>query len=213
MGVCASLLDLQPAATLTDAARQRERMDETLLAELGTPHACGLTLLAAPRDAVEAAEVDDDALARVLTIARRTYDYVIVDTFPMFDRIVVAVLDASDRAYIVLEGVVPTLLGGHKLLRLLGDFGYAESRQRIVLNRYARITGGVTPQDVAQRLGRAVDHVLPYDKRVIAAANSGEPLAMQPVGWFGYGKQLKSLVADVEQLRPLNGALSNGHVG
>jgi pilus assembly protein CpaE len=212
LGVCASMLDLQPTVTLTDAARQRERLDETLVAELAVPHACGLTLLAAPRDAVEAAEVDDDALARVLTIARRRFDYVIVDTFPMFDRIVVAVLDMSDRAYIVLESVVPTLLGGHKLLRLLSELGYAEARQRIVLNRYARVTGGVTPQDVAQRLGRNVDHVLPYDKRIITAANCGEPVALRRTGWFGYGKQLEQIVADVEGLHPDAHAQSNGHV-
>ncbi len=43
----------------------------------------------------------------------------IVDTFPMLDRAIVAVLDLSDRAYVVLENVVPTVLGGVKFLQVL----------------------------------------------------------------------------------------------
>ena len=46
---------------------------------------------------------------RVLLMARRTYDYVIIDTFPMFDRTVMTILDLCDRSYIVVENVVPTL--------------------------------------------------------------------------------------------------------
>lgn len=210
LGVCASMLDLQPAATITDAARQRDRLDATLLGELATPHSCGLMLLAAPRDAVEAGEVDDATVARVLTLARRRFDYVIVDTFPMFDRIVVAVLDMSDRAYIVLESVVPTLLGGSKLLKLLGGLSYPEDRQRIVLNRYANVTGGVRPEDVARRLGRTVDFVLPYDKRILTSANSGEPLVLRRTSWYGYSARVRRMVDEIEQWTMNGLATSNG---
>ena len=116
MGVCATMLDLKPVTTMTDAYHERDRLDETLLRQLATPHASGLHLLAAPADAVEAAYIDDEVMSRILTLARRTYDYVIVDSFPMLDRVMMAVLDLSDQAYIVLESVVPTVLGGAKLL-------------------------------------------------------------------------------------------------
>ena len=59
MGVCASMLDLKPATTMTDAYHERDRLDETLLRQLATPHDCGLHLLAAPADAVEAAYIDE----------------------------------------------------------------------------------------------------------------------------------------------------------
>src|SRR5262249_20610635 len=119
MGVAAALLDLKPATTLTDAIRERDRLDETLLRQVAVPHSSGLHLLAAPADAVEAAEIDDEAMSRILTLARRAYDFVFVDTFPMLDQVMMAVLDVSDRAYIVLESVVPTVLGIVRLLRLL----------------------------------------------------------------------------------------------
>jgi hypothetical protein len=76
MGVCAPLLDLQPPATLTDAVKERDRLDETLIRKLATPHRCGLDLLAVPANAVEAARVDDEVMARILTRARRACGYV-----------------------------------------------------------------------------------------------------------------------------------------
>jgi pilus assembly protein CpaE len=188
MGVCASMLDLRPTTTLTDAVRERDRLDETLLRQLATPHPTGLHLLAAPADAVEAAEIDDEVMARILTLGRRSYDYVIVDSFPLLDRVMMAVLDLSDRAFVVLESVVPTVLGAVKLLRLLDDLGFPRERQRVVLNRHATIPGGLSPGDVADRLGRKVDFVVPYQKQPAhrlprrpahrrGVADGGRPLA------------------------------------
>ena len=119
MGVGASLLDLTPATSLLDVVREADRLDEILLRQLAAPHSSGLHLLAAPDDAVAASEIDDEIISRLVTLARRTYDFVIVDTFPMLDRAMVAVLDHSDRAYVVLENVVPTVLGGVKFLQVL----------------------------------------------------------------------------------------------
>lgn len=200
LGVAASMLDLHPAATLTDAVRERDRLDETFIRQLAAPHESGLHLLAAPHSAVEAAEVDDELIAQVITLSRRAYDFVVIDTFPLFDRVVVAVLDLSERAYIVMENVVPTLLGAAKLLELLSGLGFPEDRQRLVLNRYASVAGGLKPLDVANRLNRAVDFVLPHDKRIVVAANTGRPYAMSPSRLWGFGPPLAALAADIESL-------------
>jgi pilus assembly protein CpaE len=200
MGVAASTLDLRPEATLTDAVRERDRLDETMLRQLAVPHQSGLSLLAAPNSAVEAAEINDEAISRIITLARRTFRYVIVDTFPLLDGVVIAILDLSDRAYIVLENVVPTLLGGVKLVELLAGLGYPPEGQRVLLNRYTSIAGSLRPEDVATRLGRSVDLVLPYDKHVLMAANTGRPYALSPSRFFGFGPPLKELIADVESL-------------
>jgi pilus assembly protein CpaE len=200
MGVCASMLDVRPPATITDAARQHDRLDETLLRQVAIVHSSGLHLLAAPSGAVEAAEIDDEFVIRLLTLARRAYDFVVVDTFPMIDRVMLAVLDLSDRAYVVVENVVPTLLGAIKFVELLDGLGVDRSRQRVVLNRFTSLPGSLPAADVAQRLGREVDFVLPADKHVVIAANAGEPYVMRASRWFGYGPPLRRLVADLDAL-------------
>ena len=178
-----------------------------MLRQLATPHASGLHLLAAPADAVEAAYIDDEIISRILTLARRTYDYVIVDSFPMLDRVMMAVLDLSDQAYIVLESVVPTLLGGAKLLKLLDELGVSSERVRVVLNRYMNFAGNLKPSDVVRLLGRPVDHVIPYKKGVVISANLGRPYILRAGRFFGFGRAVTRLIDEVADVSSI---LRNG---
>lgn len=197
MGVCATLLDLIPRTTIVDALHERDRLDETLVRELATPHASGVDLLAAPPDAVSAAGVDDELLSQVITMARRTYEYVVVDTFPLFDRLVISILDLSDRAYVVLENVVPTILSAAKLLQLLDQMQFPADRMRLIVNRFSTIAGNPSIADVADQLGRPVDHVLPLDSRVVTAANVGRPFALHPNWWSRLSYSHEQLVTDL----------------
>lgn len=202
MGVAAALLDVQPESTLSDAAAERDRLDVTMIRQIATQTPYGVHLLAAPRDAIEAMEVDDTLISRIITLARRNYDFVIVDTFPMFDRVVIATLDLSDRAYIVMENVVPTLLGAVTLLDVLERIGFPVERQKLILNRSQRIAGNLALSDIAARLNRPIDHLFPFDKQVIVAANSGEPIGARSVvfGFGGFLRPLRGLVDDVAAL-------------
>lgn len=197
MGVAAALLDVTPKTTLTDLARERDRLDATMVRQATAVHSSGLHLLAAPADAVEAMEIDDILLARIVNLAKQTYDLIIIDTFPMFDRVVVAALDLSDRAYIILENVVPTLLGGVKLLSVLERIGFPAEKQSVVLNRYQRLAGALSVEDVAERMQRDIRHVLPFDKRVMAAANCGVPIAMAMIKLGGFNRALTKLANDI----------------
>lgn len=217
MGVCASMLDLKPSLTISDALRQRERLDETLIRELATPHACGLHLLAAPNNAVEGAEIDDELLSRVLTLARRAYDFVVVDTFPMVDKVSMTILDLSDRVYVVLENVVPTVLCGVKLIELLNELNFDASKQRVVLNRYTQRAGNLRPIDVARRLGRNIDHILPLHASVQAAANTGRPFVLKASRFSSLGRRIQNLIREIEAIpvskSALGAAPTNGQNG
>ena len=82
LGVCSAALDLHGSATLADAVREHDRLDATLLRQLAEPHSSGLRLLSAPRDAVDASDVTEDGITRLLAVAREGFEFVIVDTFP-----------------------------------------------------------------------------------------------------------------------------------
>lgn len=204
MGVCAALLDVRPSTTILDAARERDRLDERFLRELTTPHSSGLSLLAAPLNAVDAIDIDEDVFTRILTLARRCYDYIVVDTFPMFDRTVMVVLDLSDRTYVVLENVVPTILSAVKFLELLGSLGFPQERQRIIVNRYSTRAQNPRIPDIQARLNRDVDWTVPFHHHIQQAANTGQPYMLRASRYFRPGRTLHRLVADIEALhRPL----------
>ncbi len=209
MGVCANLLDMTPRTSIMDAVRERDRLDETLVRELSVLHEpSGVHLLAAPADAVEASKVDDELMSRVLTLARRAFDYVVVDTFPMLDSVMMAVLDLADRRFLVTESVVPTLRGALRLLKTLDDVRIPSEGRRIVLNRYSTFDGNLRPDDVAKRIGSAVEHVVPYQKKLLVAANLGTPYIFSAGVASDFRRAIGKIVEDIQGAR--SGSRSSG---
>jgi pilus assembly protein CpaE len=199
LGSCAPMLDITPTTSLASAARERHRLDETLVRKLAIRHECGLDLLAAPIDAVEAADIDDESLSRTITLARRTYDYVVVDTFPMLDGLIMAILDLSDRAYMVVQNTVPNVVGAARFLPVIEHVGFPRERTRVILNNnFEKVAGGLTVDDVAARLDRNVDHVIPYQKKLITALNTGRPYVLHGTQLFGFGKAIKRIVEEIQ---------------
>ncbi|MDX2175870.1 MAG: AAA family ATPase [Candidatus Sumerlaeia bacterium] len=197
MGICAAMLDLDPKTTIVDAVREHERLDETLLRQLAVRHSSGLHVLAAPNDALEGSMVDDDVISRVVNLSRRAYDFVIVDTFPMIDRVMLTILDLSDAAYLITESTVPVLQGTQRMLHVLDEVGIPEFRRRLVLNRYSASMGFLSPEDIAKRLGLSFDFVVPYEKDLIEAANLGRPLVLSQSRFAGFSKAIEAIADDV----------------
>lgn len=198
LGSCAMLLDLQPTTTIVDAIRERDRLDRTLLRHLSLRHASGLRLLAAPADALEGAEVTDEAIARIVNLASRSFPYVIVDTCPLVDSVLMAVLDLCDAALVVTQGTAPAVAGIARLLPVLDGLGLPASRQRLVVNyNYKPFLGNLRPSDIGARLDRAVDYVVPYDRRVLESVNSGVPRILRARRWERFGRAISRMAADL----------------
>src|SRR5258706_4496328 len=199
VGTCAMLLDLQPTTSIVDAIRERDRLDKTLLRHLTLRHATGLRLLAAPIDALEGAEVDDDAISRIINMARRSFKYVVIDTFPMLDSVLMTILDVTDVAFIVVQGMAPAVAGIARLLPVLDGLGLPASRQRLVLNyNYKPFLGNLRPSDISDRLDRTIDYVVPYEHRVLASMNTGSPHVLHSRRWERFGRTINHLVDDLD---------------
>jgi len=199
IGTCAMLLDLRPTTSIVDAIRERDRLDKTLLRHLTLRHASGLRLLAAPADALEGADVDDEAISRIINMARRSFKYVVVDTFPMLDSVLMAILDVTDVALIVVQGLAPAVAGIARLLPVLEGLGLPASRQRLVLNyNYRPFLGNLQPSDIANRLECTVDYVVPYERGVLTSMNTGSPHILHTRRWERFGRAINRLVDDLD---------------
>ena len=199
IGTCAMLLDLKPTTSIIDAVRERDRLDKTLLRHLTLRHGSGLRLLAAPADALEAAEVDDEAIARIVNMARRSFRYVVIDTFPMLDSVLMSILDVTDVAFIVVQGMTPAVAGVARLLPVLEGLGLAPARQRLVLNyNYKPFLGNLQPSDIANRLQRTLDYVVPYESDVLTSMNTGSPHILHSRRWERFGKMVTRMVDDLD---------------
>lgn len=200
LGICALMLGVTPTATILDAVHERSRLDEALLRGLTIAHPSGLRLLAAPGDALEAADVGDEGFARMLYVARRAYEFVVVDTFPLLDSVVMAALDISDLVFITLQATAPSVAGVVKLLPVLDGLGFPRERQRIVVNRnHRRFLGDLTVSDIEARLARRVDHAVPYDAGVLVSMNTGQPRILRSAPWNRFGRVVRHIARAVEE--------------
>lgn len=198
LGICALMLDVAPKTTIVDAVREKTRLDETMLRQLAVKHTCGLHVLAAPANAMDASEVDEESVYRILNLARRAFPFVVVDTFPMLDSTVMATLDVTDLGFIVMQGTAPNVVGTARLLPVLKGLGFAEERQRLVLNQnYRNFSGNLRPVDIGRRLARELDFIFPYQKGLLVAANAGEPFILHTHRYFGFGREMEMLVDDI----------------
>ncbi len=203
LGVCAPSLDINPVTTIVDAVKELSRLDETLLREIAIRHPCGLHVLAAPNDAVEATEVGEVQISRVLGVARRAFDYVVVDTFPLVDAVAVAGLDLSSLVYCITSDTVPNVIGMARYITVLERLGVSRNRMRMVLNHpQPGFSGALTPVDVASRLDRDIDHVVPFDRKVLVGVNLGAPHALRAAKWYGFGKAIRGIADEIESLKP-----------
>jgi len=199
LGLCATMLDLEPTITMHDAVTQMERLDATLLRELTVAHDSGLHLLAAPTDAVDAAGVREEHLSRILAVARSAYDHVIVDTFPILDGIAIAAFDRADEVWQVVAPTVPAVLGAERFCGLLEGVGVEPSRQRICVNtQVPGHAGQLSPRDIADRLDRRIDVVVPFRRAVVAACNSGRPVALTAPRWNGFRRRITEIADRIE---------------
>jgi pilus assembly protein CpaE len=201
LGACALMLDLKTTTSIVDAVRERDRLDKTLLRHLTLRHACGLRLLAAPADALEGAEVDDEAIARIVNLARRSFKYVIVDTFPLLDSVLITLLDLIDLAFVVVQGTAPAVAGIARLLPVLEGLGLPASRQRLVLNyNYKPFLGNLRPADISDRLQRTLDYVVPYEKRILISMNTGSPYILHANRWQRFGRTINQVIEHLDGL-------------
>ena len=193
LGVAASMLDLDVTQSMADAAEQLDRLDITLLQQLALPHESGLRVLPAPPTVLAASAVDDRVVSRVIALARRAYKFVVIDTFPVVDGVVMSVLDLSNIVCVVTQVIVPILNGTSSLLETLEQLGIDEERTWIILNR-------------------AVRHEVAFDKKLPMATNMGRPHVLQAGPWNRFRRSIGRIVDDIETAT-LASATGRGDLG
>lgn len=199
LGICASMLNLETTQSIADAAQQLDRLDTTLLQQLSLPHPSGLRVLAAPPTVLAASDVNEDVVGRVVALGRRVYDYVIVDTFPVLDSVVMSVLDLSNIVCVVTQVMVPVLNGAASLLETFDELGLDPNRVWTILNRaQPSFSGELKPSDIEEHLGVRLRHIIPYEKRIPMSVNLGQPAVLSAGKMSAFRRAMSRFVDDLE---------------
>src|SRR5215211_784108 len=173
----AIMLGIEPEKTIYDLVTAPGELDSEKLSGYTTRHASGLDILPAPLRPEDAELVTEAKLARLLEVARESYDVIVVDTSPFFHGPMLATLDRTDELMLVCSLDVPTLKNVRLALQTLELLSFPPERIRLVLNR-ANSKVGMKPNEVEGALQTKVRFAVPSDRAVPIAVNRGNPAVL-----------------------------------
>jgi pilus assembly protein CpaE len=164
-------------------------------------------LLAPPR--VEMAEmVLARDLEKTLSLLRRLYELVIVDTGVALDEVTLAILDQADTILEIVTYDATTIRNVAAMAETFKKIGYSAEKVQYLLNR-ADATAGIDPADLRRALGREPEHRLRSEGQVVGpASNQGLPFVTSDPG-AGVSRDLLDTARDlVEGGLPQRGRLA-----
>jgi pilus assembly protein CpaE len=155
-----------------------DRIQESDLADVLWRDPSGIDILLAPPRVEMAEMVTVRDLEKTLSLLRRVYEVVIVDTPAVVNDINLCFLDASDT---ILEVVTFDSTTIHSTMVMADAFrmiGYSPSKVRYLINR-ADSTGGFDPEVLTRALGRLPEHrISSGGQLVVRANNEGIPFVL-----------------------------------
>ena len=176
-GDAAIMLGLEPEKTIYDLVVAPGELDSEKLAGYITRHPCGLDMLPAPLRPEDAELVTEAKLARLLEVARESYDVIVVDTSPFFHGPMLATLDRTDELLMLCGLDVPTLKNVRLSLQTLELLSFPTTRIRFVLNR-ANSKVGMSKKEVEGALEVQISFEVPSDRAVPISVNRGNPAVL-----------------------------------
>jgi pilus assembly protein CpaE len=169
------LLNLNPKnKSIIDVVADPGATDEDLVDTTLINHSTGIKVLLAPPSPEMAELITVDQIRRMMARLRDTNDYTIVDLWPHFNDVSLALLDMSDVILTILTLEITNIKNIRLFLEVADQLGYGD-RLKLVLNR-ADSAFGIRVADVENSVGRKIDHQVVSDGRtVVYALNRGVP--------------------------------------
>jgi pilus assembly protein CpaE len=169
-------LGVEPKYSIADLVENREQADDAMLRSYLAPHSANLSLLAAPREADAADDIEAEHIFSVIQILRERYDFVVIDPQHTFDSITLAALDQVDEILMVLTLDIPAIRSAQRTLAIFDRLGYPRHKVRIVVNRWSKQID-LDLRQVERYLGERVTGFITSDYRTaVNSINLGQPL-------------------------------------
>lgn len=171
-------LGLDPKYSFADMAENRARLDDSLITSFLTPYSSNLSLLAAPKEADSADEIEPQHVFEVLQRLRESCEYLVLDPQHTFDSITLAALDQADQIVLVLTLDIPAIRSTQRALEIFDRLGYPRKKVRIVVNRWSKQID-LDLRQVEKFLGEPVIGFIPSDyQTAVTSINLGQPLVL-----------------------------------
>ncbi len=177
IGDAALGLGIHSEFSVVNALQNPNRMDSTFFLKLLSKHRSGLSILAAP-DVYVPLQVTAEAVERLLTVARQSFDYVIVDAGSNLGLTSRTLFKDAATVYLITQVSIPELRNSQRLLREF--FGTSRLKPEVVLNRYAQRSLDIDEEAIGKALKQEPRWKVPSDyPTAMRAQNTAKAMAME----------------------------------
>ncbi len=172
------LMDLRPDKTINDLIVRFEQLDADLLSDVMVSHSSGVKVLQAPQAPQQAELITPDHVRAILTLLRKNFDYVFVDTWSSFQEKVLTVLDTADRIVLLTTLEMPSIKNVRLFLDVAELLQYPRGKIILVAN-HADTRTGIPVREVSRNLRFDVTATISTDNQAVTnSVNRGVPLVL-----------------------------------
>jgi pilus assembly protein CpaE len=178
-GACADYLALEPRLDLSEIEPRPDRLDKQLLEVMIAHHASGLAVIAAPPRPAEMRTFDPDVVTKLLDLVSSNFDYVVIDMPRTWFTWTDAVLQGSNRLFVVSEMTVPSLKHTKNIVAAIRERMPDGPQPQAIINRFEQrlFVPGLKKTDLEQALGNDFAGAIPNNYRLVREAiDRGVPL-------------------------------------
>jgi pilus assembly protein CpaE len=173
-----ALLNLQGQHTIADAVHRTDELDSDLLNAILAPHPSGIRVLAAPGSPEVSETIAAEDVKKLLSILRREFGFVLLDTSSYLDDIVLAGMDVADRILIVMTPEIPSIKGTKQFFEIAEALEYPLDQIDLILNKTLQ-RDGIRLDQIEGSMKHSILTHLEFDARSMRqATNQGLPLIM-----------------------------------
>jgi pilus assembly protein CpaE len=171
-------LNIQDNRSIASATSRINELDADLLNSILSYHPSGLRVMAAPPAPEMAEKIEPEDIKTILNLLRRTYDYVLVDTWSYLDDIVLTVMDMADRILLVMTPEIPSIKSAKQFFEVAEALKFPLNQVDLILNKVIP-RDGIRPDQLEGSIKHKIQATLEYDpKAARQAVNQGVPLIM-----------------------------------
>ncbi len=170
-------LQMLPQNSIIDLVSMAGNIDEQAIKSVVTKHDSGLDAISAPAEPSDADRIPGSTVGELIRVAKRHYDFVVLDTPPAFTSHVLAAFDDSDVLVLIATLDIPAVKNLRLTLDTLDLLGNPKESRLIVLNRSdAKV--GLRAEDVVAALKQDIAVMVPNSNAVPASVNRGVPIVL-----------------------------------
>ncbi len=155
-----------------------DRIQESDLQDVLWRDPSGIDILLAPPRVEMAEMVTVRDVDKVLSLLRRVYGVVVIDTASALSDVTLSFLDAADTVVEIVTYDSTTIHNTVAVADAFRAIGYPPSKVQYVVNR-ADSSGGMSPDDLARAIGRPpLEQVVSDGRLVVQCNNEGVPFVL-----------------------------------